>query len=68
MRLFIRTQLELIKEVAPEVPIPEIDAAKPVLDEVSEVRAELDAVKTAQDAEEARRMPPGGRGRRTQSP
>ena len=43
---------KLLKEVSPETPIPELDAAKPVLDEVDALRKELEEMKKTK-AEEA---------------
>lgn len=40
-----RRVLEMVKEIRPDLSIPELDAAKPVLDEVTQTRAELAALK-----------------------
>lgn len=45
--------LRLIKKVSPETPIPELDAAQPVLDEVSKVRKEFDDFRNAINGEKA---------------
>lgn len=47
--------LKLIKEDFPETVIPEIDAAKPVYDEIEKVRAELAAEKEARAKEKEER-------------
>lgn len=44
---------KLLKEVAPETPIPEIDAAQPVLNEIESLRKELADMKKAKADEEA---------------
>lgn len=48
-----RQVLELFKKVNPNAVIPEIDAAKPVMDEIAATRAELAEMKKAAAAEKA---------------
>jgi hypothetical protein len=47
--------LKAQREAFPETPIPEIDAATPILDEVSKVRKDFDEWKAAQEKKEQER-------------
>jgi hypothetical protein len=47
--------LKLVKAHFPDVPIPEVDAAKPVYDEIDKIRAELAAEREARAKDKAER-------------
>lgn len=57
-----RTLLKVQKELYPEIAVPEIDAANPVLDEIKKMREDFEADKKAREEADAKRAEEGAKG------